>query len=71
MVARLEKCRTSAEGLVDEIEGPAGTKVIANHFRFTLPVRTELCQQALNGRQTPLNFEEDLPGVRAAIGQGT
>lgn len=32
MVARLEKCRTSAEGLVDEIEGPTGTKVIANHF---------------------------------------
>lgn len=48
MVARLEKCRTSAEGLVDEIEGPTGTKVIANHFRFTLPVRTELCQQARN-----------------------
>jgi hypothetical protein len=33
---------------VDEIEGPTGTKVIANHFRVTLPVRTELCQQASN-----------------------
>ena len=35
-----------AGGLVDEIEGPTGTKVIANHFRFTVPVRTEFCQQA-------------------------
>ena len=44
MVERLEKCRTSGRGLVDEIEDPTGTKVIANHFRFTVPVPTELCQ---------------------------
>jgi len=37
-----------AGGLVDEIEGPTGTKVIANHFRFTVPARTEFCQQARN-----------------------
>ena len=51
-----------AGGLVDEIEDPTGTKVIANHFRFTVPVRTELCQQTRNLVIADLGEDVDIHG---------
>jgi hypothetical protein len=51
-------------GLVDQIEGPTGAKVIANHFRITVPVRTKLCRQAGNLVVADLGEDVDMDGAR-------
>lgn len=49
---------------MDQIEGPTGAKVIANHFRITVPVRTKLYRQDANLVVADLGDEASEPPIR-------